>query len=72
MPETDQIEITLNGESRQVPANCTVQKLVEGLKLPSGQVAVEVNRSIARRSSWPQTCIQDGDSIEIVHFVGGG
>ena len=68
----NQIEIVVNGEPRQAPANWTVQDLVDGLELQNGQVAVEVNRAIARRSNWPQTRIQDGDSIEVVHFVGGG
>lgn len=69
---TEQIEIVVNGEPRQAPASWTVQDLVAGLDLQPGQVAVELNREIARRSNWPQTRIQDGDSIEIVHFVGGG
>jgi thiamine biosynthesis protein ThiS len=35
-------------------------------------VAVELNREIAPRSTWAETKLNDGDRLEIVHFVGGG
>ena len=42
------------------------------LELGRDRVAVEVNREIIRRDRWQAYEVQQGDSIEIVHFVGGG
>jgi thiamine biosynthesis protein ThiS len=36
------------------------------------RVAVELNRQIVSRAQWPETALNDGDHLEIVHFVGGG
>ena len=46
--------------------------LVERLSLPSKRIAVEVNGSVIRRADWSNTAVNDGDRIEVVHFVGGG
>jgi thiazole synthase/sulfur carrier protein len=35
-------------------------------------VVVEHNRSIVRRPELGAIRLQDGDSVELVHFVGGG
>ena len=64
--------IYLNGEQREVPENLTLSALLDWMKLPADRVAVERNRQIAPRSTWPQTIIQPGDRLEVVHFVGGG
>ena len=35
-------------------------------------IAVERNGSIVKRSDYDKTVLQDGDTVEIVQFVGGG
>ena len=35
-------------------------------------IAVERNGSIVKRSDYGKTVLQDGDTVEIVQFVGGG
>lgn len=69
---SDSIQITLNGESRPVDAGLTVDQLLSVLDLPRERIAVELNRRVVRRQDWAECQIQDGDRIEIVHFVGGG
>ncbi|MGH9432103.1 MAG: sulfur carrier protein ThiS [Terriglobia bacterium] len=66
------ITILLNGESKEVPPSQTVQGLLEWLKLPLDRVAVERNLEILPRDQWPHTLVEDGDRLEVVHFVGGG
>ncbi|MGQ7830404.1 sulfur carrier protein ThiS [Altererythrobacter sp. Z27] len=63
--------ITLNGESRQTSAE-TIAALVRELELDPAKVAVERNREIVPRSTLADVQLQDGDTLEIVHFVGGG
>ena len=63
--------IILNGESRQTEAG-TVADLVRELELAPEKVAVEHNGEIAPRSTLANVQLSDGDTLEIVHFVGGG
>ena len=35
-------------------------------------IAVERNGPIVKRSDYDKTVLQDGDTVEIVQFVGGG
>ena len=65
--------ITLNGDLRAIPAGSTIATLLELLELNPRLVVVERNRVIVRdRDTFPDMALTDGDTIEIVHFVGGG
>jgi sulfur carrier protein len=35
-------------------------------------VAVELNMDILEKGEYATTTLKEGDSVEIVHFVGGG
>ena len=64
--------LTINGATREVPEEMTVRELVEHLGLGGGPVAVEVNREIVPRAEHGKRKVAAGDTVEIVHFVGGG
>lgn len=66
------VTIQLNGEPHDVAEGTTVATLVAALGLDPRQVAVERNREIVPRASYPATPLADGDHLEIVTFVGGG
>jgi len=66
------IEVVVNGEPLRLPAGSTLPDLVAHLGLAPERVAIERNRDIVPRNRWPETALADGDSLEIVHFVGGG
>ena len=66
------IEIRLNGESREIPAQLSIAELLDRFELPKDRVAVERNRSIVPRQQWEATALAQGDELEVVHFVGGG
>ena len=66
------MQINLNGDIREVPDGCTLQELLEILNLKAERLAIELNRQIVRRRDWPETELRSGDSLEVVHFVGGG
>jgi sulfur carrier protein len=66
------MNVTINGESREIPDGLTVSDLLSHLGLTEGRVAVEYNRNILPRDQWPTTAVAAGDVFEIVHFVGGG
>ena len=66
------MNLTINGENRTLFSAETLQALVEQLGMKSDRVAIELNREIVPREQWAQTPLNDGDRLEIVHFVGGG
>jgi len=66
------IQITLNGEPRSINEGLTIAALCETLELDPAKVAVERNLEIVPRSTLNEVRIENGDTLEIVHFVGGG
>ncbi len=63
--------ITLNGAPHRSAA-ATIADLVRELELVPEKVAVERNGEIVPRSTLGAAALEDGDTLEIVHFVGGG
>jgi thiamine biosynthesis protein ThiS len=68
----NEIAITLNGEPRRIPGPTTLAGLLAHLGLDPRTVVVERNRTIVRRPELGATPLAEGDTVELVHFVGGG
>ncbi|WP_205412293.1 sulfur carrier protein ThiS [Sphingomonas crusticola] len=66
------ISIVVNGGHKRVRAGMTIADLASELGLVPEKVAVERNLEVVPRSTIAQVCLEDGDELEIVHFVGGG
>lgn len=64
--------IQVNGESREVPRDVSLQELLIQLAVPGDRVAIELNQEVVRRAAWTEVKLQEDDRVEIVHFVGGG
>ncbi len=70
--DSSMIQISVNGQSQQVPPGISVSGLIEALALTGKRVAVECNGEIVPRSRHAEATLQDGDRLEIVVAVGGG
>jgi len=66
------ISIHINGEHRRVRDGLTLAELASELGFVPEKVAVERNLEVVPRSTLGQVLVEDGDELEIVHFVGGG
>ena len=67
------IALTVNGSERRIPAGWTLADLLASLDLDARTIVVEHNGTILRdRSSFASLELATDDSLEIVHFVGGG
>ena len=66
------MEITVNGEAKELAPGMTISDLVNDLGLIGKRLAVEVNLEVIPRSSHGEHKLQSGDKIEIVHAIGGG
>ena len=64
--------ITLNGERFELDSPMTVAALLAQLDIDPRRVAVEHNLNIIKRQTYPDILIGEGDTVEIVNFVGGG
>jgi len=65
------MQIILNGQTRSFETVVTIQDLLDNLQL-TGRLAVEVNQEIVPRSLFQKHEIKPGDTVEIVHAIGGG
>ncbi len=65
------ISICVNGE-KELRAACSVLDLLTEKHLAPERVVVELNGSIVKRPQWGETVLREGDTVEIVCFVGGG
>jgi len=66
------IQVSVNGEVRQVPSGCTIAALLQILGLDRARVAVEHNLHVVPRAEHTERRLNHGDRLEIVTFVGGG
>jgi len=66
------MRITVNGQPKEYDRPLTVGALLQALGIDPRTVVVERNLEILDRSSMDGETIRDGDSIEIIRFVGGG
>jgi len=69
---SEPIQIQLNGRDREVSSDLSVRDLIVSLDLSPEMIVVERNRSILRRDDYTDVSVEEGDVIELVHFVGGG
>ncbi len=66
------MRLTINGEQKQFEAALTVEELLLQIGLDHRKVAVERNLEIVPKSRYGATALENGDKLEIVHFIGGG
>jgi sulfur carrier protein len=65
------VNITTNGEAVSIDP-LTVQQYLVSLGIDPRRVAVELNLDILPKALYDGTQLKEGDTLEIVHFVGGG
>lgn len=67
------VALTVNGGRRMIPEGWSLADLLASLELDPRLVVVEHNGAILRdRASLARVALSADDTLEIVHFVGGG
>ncbi len=66
------MNVTLNGEPREVPPGTTVAQLVSQLTDQTAGVAAALNGEVLPRRAWAGTPLADRDQVEVVTAVQGG
>ena len=66
------MNLCVNGQNRDYPTSLNVEQLLATLELNRDQVVVELNREILTVDKYVDIQLKDGDTLEIIQFVGGG
>lgn len=64
--------IEVNGECHEGFDGRSVSELLVELGYRAAYIAVEMNGDIIKKDNYASVVLSDGDSLEIVNFVGGG
>ena len=72
MQKIKKINIKLNGKKIKVDNQISLNKILKNLNIPIKKVAIELNNEIVNKKKLGSIRIKNNDSIEIVHFIGGG
>lgn len=66
------MRITVNGNGKQISAPTSIAALLEMVGVNPEQVVTEHNGTILAPQQYHETFLNDGDTIELIQFVGGG
>jgi sulfur carrier protein len=66
------VKITLNGKDIDIKENSTITDMLTEMNHLSKMIVVELNLNIILKENYAKTTLNEGDSIEIVSFAGGG
>ena len=72
MKKIKKINIKLNGKKTNVDDQISLNKILKNFNISINKVAIELNKEIVNKKKLSSIKIRNNDSIEIVHFIGGG
>ena len=72
MKKIKKIKIKINGKIKLLMNDYRLSNLLKNLKIPLKKVAIELNKEIIDKKKISKIKLKNNDSIEIVHFIGGG
>ena len=65
------MRVTINGTVEAL-GPCTIEQLVHEKGLRPEVLVVEHNLTIVKQPEWSQIQLAEGDTLELLSFVGGG
>lgn len=66
------MQIKVNGELREIQEGSTMLELIRSLGLEERVMASALNMEIVKQDNWSSAVLKEGDTIELLDFVGGG
>ncbi|MCR5613470.1 sulfur carrier protein ThiS [Treponema sp.] len=63
--------VTVNGENLDI-AGLSINDWLSKTEYDKSRIVVELNMEIVSKGSYNDVVLKDGDSVEVVSFVGGG
>ena len=72
MKKIKKIKINLNGKQLSLYSGSTVYNVIKRIKAQPKKIAIELNKQIINKKNINKIVLKNKDSLEIVHFIGGG
>jgi sulfur carrier protein len=66
------MNIKVNGEVKEVAEGTTMFDLITSLGLSERVMASALNMEIVKQEGWDKAVLHEGDTVELLDFVGGG
>ncbi len=66
------MKIFINGKQKEFPSNTTIEDIIHSLNAIPETFVVELNQSIIQPEAYKKSCLVEGDTLELIRFVGGG
>ncbi|MFJ3301800.1 sulfur carrier protein ThiS [Streptomyces sp. NPDC086549] len=66
------MNISVNGERREIAPGTALDTLVKSLTAAPGGVAAALNETVVPRAQWSATALSEGDRVEVLTAVQGG
>ncbi|MDD2779925.1 sulfur carrier protein ThiS [Sulfuricurvum sp.] len=66
------MQIKVNGEMREMAEGSSMLDLIRSLGLEERVMASALNMEIVKQDGWKDARLKEGDTIELLDFVGGG
>ena len=67
-----EVNMIVNGEQHALAAPTSLKAFLVEVGYDITRIVVELNLAIVPKADYDKTILNDSDSLEIVHFVGGG
>ena len=66
------IKLQINGQERHLDGPMPLLEFLESKEIDPRFIVVEHNGEIVRRNAYEGVTLNDGDTLELVHMMGGG
>ncbi|WP_051822497.1 sulfur carrier protein ThiS [Desulfonatronum thiodismutans] len=66
------MQVIINGKPEEISTGVTLLEVIETRKLDPTRVVAELNREVVPGERFANTVMNEGDSLELLQFVGGG
>lgn len=66
------MQLTINGTSKEFSNTNTIADVVAQMIKEPKNIIAEINGVIVPANDWSTTPVKNGDTLELVTFVGGG
>jgi sulfur carrier protein len=66
------VKVKVNGELRNMGEGSSLHDLIHELGLEERVMAAALNMEIVKQDAWERAILSEGDTIELLDFVGGG
>ncbi|MDT8339095.1 MAG: sulfur carrier protein ThiS [Sulfurimonas sp.] len=66
------MKLIINGDTKELPQNITLKRVIEELNLDGKVMAAALNMEIVKQDKWESCILKDMDKVELLDFVGGG